>query len=890
MANPQAGEGPSSGDVSAESSESTLQLNIKTLDSRIFNFHIDKNIVVSAFKEKIACQLGIPVQQQRLIFRGKVLKDDHLLSEYNVENGDTLHVVERLPQPAPAPNTVPFVAGQDSASGGSHNRIGQIAHSVVLGTLNVGEQGEAAVPDLSRVIGAVLNSVGLGNLAGGIQPGVLASQGNGTEESRSNAGSQNQTGNQSFPSQAAIAIPTLNMPIPDALTTITEFMNQMELALSQNGTQQNQTPTASSNSPASELPRNSRGYPTVEALNIVLQHAQNLLRDTAVPALSNTTGHLDQVRGSSDPSVREQVQTESMRLGVAMQHLGALLLELGRTILTLRLGQSPDESFVNAGPAVYISPSGPNPIMVQPFPLQSRSLFGALSGVAPSPVAMGTVGVGNVARNVNIHIHTGASLAPLISTAANREHNGEEARGERVNGTDSGESGQARPSSRINITASTVPSRPATVSTSSDVRPGPGVSQTSDPNSISSIIAGITSQLGRMPTNRQNENNAPSEGPVHQDQPVGGSREDEVSFRQRNLSGSGVGETNTNLPNVPIMDEQKGKTEPSTSSLGGPHNAPIMSDHAESHKTLAGSGHSNENPDGSSGVPLGLGLGGLQPKRRSRQATTQDKISGGASSSNQDKTSIAVGQQVLQSLASLSTGGNLNPPSSQEMSDLARGGIESAPAASQNADEPNDVVDAMSQVLRSPSLDGLLAGVSRQTGVGSPDMLRNMFQQFTQNPAMRSTLNQMAQQLDGQNLGNMFSGLDGRGQGGGIDLSGMMQQMMPIVSQALGGMSSLSQQNHPSESVPFENSSRNMLPINDDPQVDLQPVVQRLEDQASPHEIFRSVAAQAMHLFNGGNEEEHILNELCSQGGLAQEFVEMLHLDISRRLHDETGS
>lgn len=74
-----------------------------------------------------------------------------------------------------------------------------------------------------------------------------------------------------------------------------------------------------------------------------------------------------------------------------MQHLGALLLELGRTLLTLRMGQTPvcsipiflsfkftgncllqllpslfqAEAIVNAGPAVYISPSGPNPIMVQ---------------------------------------------------------------------------------------------------------------------------------------------------------------------------------------------------------------------------------------------------------------------------------------------------------------------------------------------------------------------------------------------------------------------------------------------------------------------------------------------------------------------------------------------
>jgi len=30
-----------------------------------------------------------------------------------------------------------------------------------------------------------------------------------------------------------------------------------------------------------------------------------------------------------------------MQVGLAMQHLGALFLELGRTILTLRMGQPP---------------------------------------------------------------------------------------------------------------------------------------------------------------------------------------------------------------------------------------------------------------------------------------------------------------------------------------------------------------------------------------------------------------------------------------------------------------------------------------------------------------------------------------------------------------------
>lgn len=39
--------------------------------------------------------------------------------------------------------------------------------------------------------------------------------------------------------------------------------------------------------------------------------------------------------------MRDQIQAEAMNVGVAMQHLGAMLLELGRTIMTLRMGQSP---------------------------------------------------------------------------------------------------------------------------------------------------------------------------------------------------------------------------------------------------------------------------------------------------------------------------------------------------------------------------------------------------------------------------------------------------------------------------------------------------------------------------------------------------------------------
>lgn len=111
--------------------------------------------------------------------------------------------------------------------------------------------------------------------------------------------------------------------------------------------------------------------------------------------------------------------------------------------------------------------------------------------------------------------------------------------------------------------------------------------------------------------------------------------------------------------------------------------------------------------------------------------------------------------------------------------------MEGRPRRDLSADGQFDSASAMSQVLRSPVMNNLFAGVSEQTGVGSPNVFRNMLQQLTQNPQIMNTVSQIAQQVDGQDLGNMFSGL-GSGQGGGFDLSGMVQQMMPVVSQVLG--------------------------------------------------------------------------------------------------------
>lgn len=166
---------------------------------------------------------------------------------------------------------------------------------------------------------------------------------------------------------------------------------------------------------------------------------------------------------------------------------------------------------------------------------------------------------------------------------------------------------------------------------------------------------------------------------------------------------------------------------------------------------------------------------------------------GGTSSAPLDQ-NLNSGQQLLQSLASRSSAMNrmgANDPSSGQLP-MAGRIMENKQSGGQDTDGQLDQGSAMSQVLGSPEINGLLSGFSEQTGVGSPDVLRNMLQQFTQSPQIMNTVNQIAQQFDGQDLGSMFSGLGG-GQGGGLDLSRMVQQMMPVVSQALSRGSSAPQ-------------------------------------------------------------------------------------------------
>ncbi|RHY33403.1 hypothetical protein DYB32_001647 [Aphanomyces invadans] len=93
----------------AGNASSVIALNVKTVDQRQFQINLLASSSVPQLKTKIEHETGVVTDRQRLIFRGKVLKNENNLAHYALENGHTLHLVIR---PADASNLGDFLEQQ----------------------------------------------------------------------------------------------------------------------------------------------------------------------------------------------------------------------------------------------------------------------------------------------------------------------------------------------------------------------------------------------------------------------------------------------------------------------------------------------------------------------------------------------------------------------------------------------------------------------------------------------------------------------------------------------------------------------------------------------------------------------------------------------------------
>nr|XP_010943917.1 ubiquitin domain-containing protein DSK2b isoform X2 [Elaeis guineensis] len=87
------GDSGDAGDTCAADRGGSATVHIRCSNGSKFSVQTSLDSTVEAFKAVVAGSCDVPAEQQRLIYKGRILKDDQTLASYGVESDHTIHLV-----------------------------------------------------------------------------------------------------------------------------------------------------------------------------------------------------------------------------------------------------------------------------------------------------------------------------------------------------------------------------------------------------------------------------------------------------------------------------------------------------------------------------------------------------------------------------------------------------------------------------------------------------------------------------------------------------------------------------------------------------------------------------------------------------------------------------
>lgn len=84
-----------------------IVITIKCSNADKADISCNTGVTIAELKNLVAEKLNIPPTQQRLIYKGRILKDESTLEQYDVQTGHTIHLVKSGGAQSPAVTSQP---------------------------------------------------------------------------------------------------------------------------------------------------------------------------------------------------------------------------------------------------------------------------------------------------------------------------------------------------------------------------------------------------------------------------------------------------------------------------------------------------------------------------------------------------------------------------------------------------------------------------------------------------------------------------------------------------------------------------------------------------------------------------------------------------------------